>query len=49
MALNGKSTSKFNVNFIKNYEGSDKGYILKVDVEYPKRLHNLHNDLSFLP
>ena len=53
MALNGKSTSKFNANFIKNYEGSDKGsdkgYILKVDVKYPKRLHNLHNDLSFLP
>ena len=29
-----KNTSKFNENFIKNYdEESDKGYILEVDVE----------------
>ena len=36
--------------FIKNYdENSDKGYILKVDVEYPKNLHNLHSELPFLP
>ena len=42
--------SKFNEKFIKNYdEDSDKGYILEVDVEYPKRLLNLHNDLSFSP
>ena len=26
-----------------------KGYILKVDVEYPKHLRDLHNDLPFLP
>ena len=33
-----------------NYgEDSDKGYILDVDVKYPKRLHNLHCDLPFLP
>ena len=35
--------------FIKNYdEGSDKGYILEVDVKYPKKLYNLHSGLSFL-
>ena len=29
--------SKFTKEFIKNYnEDSDKGYILEVDVEYPK-------------
>ena len=34
---------------IKNYnEDSNKGYILKVDVEYAKDLHNLHSDLPFL-
>ena len=41
---------KFNENFIKNYdENSDKGYLLEVDIEYPKNLHKLHSDLPFLP
>ena len=45
-----KNISKFNENFIKNYdEDSDTGHILAVDVEYPKRLHKLYNDLPFLP
>ena len=42
--------SKFNEKFIKNSdEESDKGYILEVDVKYPKRYDNLRNDLPFLP
>ena len=45
-----KHTSKFNESFIKNHdENSDKGYILELVVEYPKRLYNLHNNLPFLP
>ena len=40
MVLNGKKASKFNEDFIKNYdEDSDKGYIVTVDDEYPKNLH----------
>ena len=42
--------SQFKEDFIKNYdENSGKGYILEVDVEYPKKLFKLHSDLSFLP
>ena len=35
--------------FITNYkEDNDKGYILEVDVKYPRKLHDLHSDLPFL-
>ena len=45
-----KNTSKIDEEFIKNYdEDSDKGYILEVDVKYPRKLHDLHSDLLFLP
>ena len=42
--------SKIDEHFLKNYnEDSNKGYILEVDIEYPKNLHDLHSDLPFLP
>ena len=34
-------------NFYK--ENNEKGYILEVDLEYPKNLHKQHSDLPFLP
>ena len=41
--------NEINEEFIKNYNENDgKGYILEVDVKYPKRLHKLHSDLPFL-
>ena len=41
--------TEINEGFIKNYnENDNKGYILEVDVKYPKRLHQLHSDLPFL-
>ena len=30
-------------------EGSDKGYFAEVKVQYLEKLHELHNDLLFLP
>ena len=45
-----ENLSKFNESFIKSYdENSNKGYFFEKDVEYPKKLFNLHRDLPFLP
>ena len=49
--IHNNETAKHVINedFIKNYnENNDKGYILEVDVKYPKRLYRLHTDLPFL-
>ena len=40
---------EFTEEKIKSYDdNSNTGAILKVDIEYPKELHNLHKDLPFL-
>ena len=45
-----KDTSQFNANLVKNYnKQSDEGYFLEVDSQHPEKLHELHNDLPFLP
>ena len=45
-----KNLSEFNEDFVKSYdENSDKGYFVEVDVNYLKKLFNLHKDLPFLP
>ena len=45
-----KDTSQSNEDFIKNYnEESHEGYFLEVDVHYLEKLHELRNDLPFLP
>ena len=41
---------KIDEDFIKNCDkDSDKGCILEANLEYPKNLHDLHNNLPFLP
>ena len=41
-------TSQFNKDFVKNYnEESDECNLLKVDVQYPEKLHKIHDDLPF--
>ena len=45
-----KDTFQFNEDFIKNYnEESDQGYFFEVYVQYLEKLHELDNDLLFLP
>ena len=45
-----EDTSQFNEDFKRNYiEESDGRHFLKVDVQYLKKIHELHNDLPFLP
>ena len=45
-----KKLSALNESFIKGYnENNNKGYFLEADIEYTKKLFNLHKDLSFLP
>ena len=48
--LDSDEINEINEEFIKNYnENDNKGYIFEVDVRYPKRSHDLHSDLPFLP
>ena len=51
LPLNGykwANVEKFDSDFIKNYDvNSDKGYLLEVDVEYPKELDSSHRHLPF--
>ena len=42
--------NKYTSHFIKSYnENSVLGYIIEVDIKYPKHLKELHRDLPFLP
>ena len=44
-----EDTSQFNEDFIEIYnEESEEGYFLRVDIQYPEKLHELYNDLPFL-
>ena len=42
--------SGFHKEFIKSYnDESDEGYFHEVDIQYPEKLCDFHNDLLFLP
>ena len=45
-----EDTFQSNTDFMKNFnEEGDEGYFLEFDVQYIEKLHELHNDLPFLP
>ena len=45
-----EETSQFNEDFTEIYnKDSDIGYFIETYVLYPEKLHELHNDLPFLP
>ena len=48
-----KDTPQFNEDFKKKKkrynEENDEGYFLEVDIQYLEKLHELRNDLPFLP
>lgn len=45
-----KWVEPLSLDFIMNYkEDSDIGYTLEVDLQYPKHLHDLHNDYPLAP
>ena len=42
--------SQLKEDFITNYDdNNDVGYFLEIDIEYSKKISNLHKDLLFLP
>ena len=44
-----EDSSQLNKDFEKNYnEESDERYSIKVDVQYTKKVQEIHNDLLFL-
>ena len=45
--LNQKEIDKFDVSLISN-NSLDDGYILEVNLEYPKKLHEFHNNYLLL-
>ncbi|XP_022182827.1 uncharacterized protein LOC111042507 [Myzus persicae] len=44
-----KWVDDLNIDVTKIADDSEVGYILEVDIEYPKHLHKTHNDFPFLP
>ena len=45
-----EDTSQFSEDFVNSYSKKrDEGYFLEVDVQYPEKLHEIHNDSPFLP
>ena len=43
-----EATAQFNEGFTKKYN-EESDHFLEADVQYPEKLHELHNELPFLP
>ena len=45
-----RDASQFNEVFIKSYnEESDEGYFFEIEIQYPEKVHELQNEVPFLP
>ena len=44
-----KSINKIEQNLMKIKNNSSTGYVLDVDLEYPQKLHDTHNDYPLAP
>ena len=44
-----KIIDKIEQKFMQFKKDSSTGYILKVDLEYPQKLHDIHNDYPLAP
>ena len=45
-----EDTFQFSEDFVNSYSKKhDEGYFLEVYVQYPEKLHEIHNDSPFLP
>ena len=49
LSINGFKWIEFDEGFIKNYKKSKEGYFFEIDIQYREELHELDNDLPFLP
>ena len=49
MGEGGFKWSNTDFNVLNIPDDSPKGYILEVDLEYPKELHDLHSDFPLAP
>ena len=46
-----ENTNIFTTTFIQNYdyENEDTGYFIECDLQYPEKIHDLHNDYPIAP
>lgn len=47
--FNGLCSQKLKLNILETASNSPVGYLLEINLDYPKELHNQHYDLQMCP